>query len=511
MLMIQRLLKPFIYQLQDIIFKKVDESISKHITSIIDTDNAAKIIDLRIFNTQLENMDGYIELLNKELLIAQKVVDAAKTEAETTEATEVVKKINDIKSNAETVRELYTDAKNKLLNELTNVEETTKAAEDAETAKIEYLKSLELLQNPEQKLNNLGKLGKSFTSLRDKLTKNQITKIKDLLQSEFNKIASKSQSEQIVKIKGLIQSSLVKKGQPQPDSSLFEEIFLCLFNDVLKEFENTIDDKIVTTFLENKESALKEIKNIITSRSVQSNGGSSIKDASLPGISQPTVSQPSVSLQGGSGINIDITQDNIQKIINAITPNKSVFSSTKMTDMISIMSDLLSSPEVAAKQNAFIAKITELLEKAILKNLGHLINKNDIDKLILEQINIDVKKWKGGKQNKSGKKIKGGIGLDSLLPPGLGEFKPIIQCVIEHVLERIIKPIDANITAIFESPDVKKEVLLIIAGLREPPKSKSMFGFFGFGGDKKRTHKQNTHKKYTNRRKYNKSVKPYFR
>ena len=644
-MMIKELMKPFIFQMQEMVFEKINESISNHLLSVINETDVETIIDMRIFNTQIENMGNYIKQLTKEYSIsepaeaaAKKAVVAAKaaadeanlavvaaktaadeanlaannanraraaaksaaepnksndattaaakaaaaaakaaaaaTKAYEAEATKQSEKDQDYRKSLETLKEktfintkikeildaaknvknTYNIAKIKTLDlesiQTNNTDAATAAKTVAETAKITYFKKLHELFNTDLTNNKTNfrkidqKLGNIFSTIKNKISSfTKINKITPLLETDFNTIVNNPASKTA---NGANPSNnATTASNVEPDSSFFEEMLLCLFDDIIKDSKVVCENHVKQIFSKEKNHILDKIKSIIkkTDNGVSGvvvGGGDGDNDSPLPVPppgQQPSPSSPppaqqsdvnksNTTVSGGvnnkstnqsnsikrTGVNIDITDATLNPLIVALSDYlkpKTVTSkvidnlpSIQLPELSSLFK-IFQSDDIQKKQNALIIQIIEILKKLIKKNMNILVDITLIDAAIVEQLNPTKNLFIFGGKSQH-KQIKGGIGLEMLLPPGMSELKPIIECLISHVLNKIIKPIDDEIGKIFEDPEIKKEASKIIAGLGKQPESVSILsgfsGLFGYGGGKKKSKSCKTKKRsYRNR------------
>ena len=208
------------------------------------------------------------------------------------------------------------------------------------------------------------------------------------------------------------------------------------------------------------------------------------------------------TLQGGSsnykytggdpGINITVSNENITALLEQLKQYIALQNPVNTT-MTNIKASIPTSAEITQTHSGLIDKIMDKFETSIKKNMGYLIDKNDVDASIKKFMKpSDIKSLVTGRGGGKRKSYKGGDILDTFLPPGLSELKPILQCLIKDVIDSLMKPIDEKIQNIFQQKEIKDEFSKIVAGLVKPP-SKSFFSGW-FGGNK--SHKWSTRKQY---------------
>lgn len=511
------LVKQNISEMQNQLGERIKESITKNIDGLIDNSKnseESKIIKLRILKTQIEQLNSFKTKLNEAQAEAEAEAQALKqaeaeskalkqTDAQSEKLTEALKqsdaqskKLTEALTQAENLTEALTKAKSDadadaLTNAKTEAEEQqtpelTTTPEQNPKVDLKKIKIIPNINTIFEYLKEYLKEHKTSNIVKKLLENNEIKKVEDLKEEEFNKFKNLTKTT----------TTKTETKQESPTPKIFETIILCLFDDVIKKINIIIDRKVKESFNFGKPIITDKINTIIKNILSDSNkksggGGDETQNNTSANASENTSANASANTSAQTKNN---TLANASVDASTQKESTNIFNSFKTY----IPTQNLTSEQLNKKQYEIIEKITKILQSCIKSNIGNIVDKSSIDTEIIKQLN-NPNTTKGGSKKYISKYNQQSGG-------NFNKITNIIKCLIKQIVDQFGNIIDNKVCDLFKDPEIRISILKQIAGLGIQDKPISIFGFGGSKKQKKIKTRKNIkqyklHKYYTKRNK----------
>jgi hypothetical protein len=504
LMMLKLLIKPIVGIITPIFLKQVDDvlmNIMTDMNNIVDINIIKQIVELRKTKTIRVFLKKINEVAKAENAYIKK------------HNNEIIKKLNNENTNNENINDIIDEEVIENIDKIilnSNIPPNFNL-----NSLIEILKSILKLINEIQNT----KLKNVKMDTLEKLTEYELDEIwaKDKEEKDKNENnkdkTDKSTNGQSGGKRQPIQSGAIQSGGGIISTA--EDIVLCLIDDIIKNTETKLNNQIKSSFSGNQNKLADKILLIV---------GGKIKeeDAKLEEEKKQKEKKKleeekkleQAKLQAGNQeikelnkkieeLEKKLTEKNTHQASDNQETDKPSMSENVSTMVHSITSRITnlfkSSSSILEGKSKLLNYITNKIDKTITANIPYIINQNRFETTILtDLISGQSNKMFGGKLrtsklNKS-KKIKGG-NLLSLTP--MGQFQPIINCLIKNLVISLKSQMNTETQGIFKNDFIQRKIYNIVAGI-ETSKTNS---WFGWGGATNRLkYRRNPHSKSRKKR-----------